>query len=320
MILLAVVCWSGLGVMGKELYRLGAEPLTVVVLRIGMAVSILGFVMGALRPALLRAPRARLPGLALYGLLGVAVNMACFFFALQYTTVTTAIVIAYAHPAMVVLLARVVFKEPLSLRVLGALALTMAGVFLVAEGYDLDALRLNLPGVGFALANATGIAAFNVLGKRLVGDLNSWTVLLYGLGFGGLVLAGVWGISAPSAPSLPLYGWLLLVALAVFPSILAYGLYLRALVYLPAGRAAIAATLEPVLASFLAWAALGERVTALQAAGAALVLGGVLIIRTQRRRSVRPLDTRSAQVSTRHASDTSQLPARSTAPPSHEIP
>ncbi len=300
LILAAVVCWSGLGVMGKELYRLGAEPLTVVVFRVGIAVGILGFFMGAFRPALLRAPRARLPGLALYGLLGVAVNMACFFFALQYTTVTTAIVIAYAHPAMVVLLARFVFREPMNLQMVGALTLTMAGVFLVAEGYDLDALRLNLPGVGFALANAAGIAAFNVMGKRLVGGLNSWTVLLYGLAFGGLVLTGVWSLHTPIAPALPLYGWLLIVALAVFPSILAYGLYLRALVHLPVGRAAIAATLEPVLASFLAWAALGERITVLQAVGAALVLGGVLIIRTRRRHSTVPLSTEPVEAPASH--------------------
>lgn len=306
--------------MGKELYRLGAEPLTVVVLRVGMATGILGLVIGAFRPTLLRIPRARVPGLALYGLLGIAVNMACFFYALQYTTVTTAIVLAYAHPAIVVLLARLAFKEPLNRQVAGALVLTMAGVFLVAEGYHLDALRLNLPGVGFALANAAGIAAFNVLGKRLVGSSNSWTVLFYGLIFGGLVLTGVWGLQGPSLPSLPAYGWLLIAALAVFPSILAYGLYLRALVHLPAGRASIAATLEPVLASFLAWAILGERVTALQAAGAALVLSGVLIIRTRRGKNAIPAAPHPEDAPTMPTPGTSEVSVDPLPPGSHEIP
>ncbi|MFO8034448.1 MAG: EamA family transporter [Candidatus Bipolaricaulota bacterium] len=282
LILAAVVCWSGLGVMGKELYRLGADPLTVVVLRVAVAAGLLGLILAVFRPACLRVPARRLPGLAVYGLLGVAVNMACFFYALQYTTVTTAIVIASAHPAMVVLLARLVFAEPLSRQLLGALGVTLAGVFLVAEGYNLDALRPNLPGVGFALANASGIAAFNVLGKRLVRGTNSWTVLIYGLLFGGAVLAVTWAFQGEGFQSLPAYGWSLILGLAVFPSILAYGFYLKALTRLAAGRAAIASTLEPVLASFLAWAVLGETVTALQALGVALVLGGVLIIRRRR--------------------------------------
>ncbi len=274
--------------MGKELYRLGAEPLTVVVLRVGVAAGLLGLVLALVSPASLRVSTRRLPGLAVYGLLGVAVNMACFFYALQHTTVTTAIVIAYAHPAMVVLLARLVFAEPLTKQILGALSLTLAGVFLVAEGYDLSALRLNLPGVGFALANASGIAAFTVLGKRLVKGTDSWTVLMYGLLFGGAVLASVWALRGPVMHPLSAYGWLLILALAVFPSILAYGLYLRALTRLAAGRAAIAATLEPVLASLLAWAILGERVSPPQAAGAALVLVGVLVIRTRRAPSAPP--------------------------------
>jgi len=282
LVLGAVVCWSGLGVMVNLLYALGADPLWVVLLRVALAAGLLTAALTLWRPRSLLVPRGRLVGLFVYGLLGVAVNMACFLYALQHTTVTTAVVIAYAHPAMVVLLARLVFAEPLNRHLLAALLLTSAGVFLVAEGYNPAALRLNFTGIGFALGNAMGIASFNVLGKRLVRGMDSWTVLVYGLLFGGAVLAAVWAAAGAPAAPLPAEGWLLVLGLALIPSILAYALYLQALKRLAAGRAAIAASLEPVLASLLAWIALGERITPLQAAGAALVLSGVFVIRSRR--------------------------------------
>lgn len=68
------------------------------------------------------------------------------------------------------------------------------------------------------------------------------------------------------------------MALAVFPSILAYRLYLMALRRLEAGRAAIVATLEPVLASIWAWLALGEGLGPGQVVGGMLVIAGVLTL------------------------------------------
>ena len=87
-----------------------------------------------------------------------------------------------------------------------------------------------------------------------------------------------WTWQSPSSLSYPLLVWTLILVLALFPSILAYGLYLKALERLEASRAAISATLEPVLASLLAFIILGEQVEPLQALGGLLVLGGVVVL------------------------------------------
>lgn len=280
LVLMAVIFWSGLGVIGKELYRLGADPLTVVAFRVLFALGLLLGTLGSVRPSLIRVRSRDLPLLALYGLVAIALNFSCYFYALKYTTVTTAIILVYTYPAIVVILSRFMFGEPLHRGKLLALGLTLAGVFFVAQGYALEQFKLNLKGALLALATACGIAFYNLMGKRLLRGIDSWTITFYGFLFGGLVLVGWWSGQAPGGLSYPLLVWALILVLALFPSILAYGLYLRALNHLEASRASIVATLEPVLASLLAFIVLHEPVEPLQAFGAALVLAGVLILRT----------------------------------------
>lgn len=279
LVLIAVACWSVLGVIGKALYGLGAEPLSVVTFRVAFALGILFLSLGAFRPGLLRISPRRIPALVLYGLVAVGANFACYFYALQHTSVATAIVIVYAHPALVALLSWPLLGERLDRRKVLALGLTLGGVFLVVGAYAPEALRGNLIGVGFALGSAVAISVYNILGKRLLQGMDSWTVTFYGFLFGGIGLVGWWMARGATVPSLPVHGWLLILTLAVFPSILAYGLYLKALTRMEASRAAIVATLEPVLAALLAWLALGETLAPLQLVGGALVLAGVVILR-----------------------------------------
>jgi DME family drug/metabolite transporter len=282
LVLAAVIFWAGLGVVGKGLYRLGVDPLTVVTFRVLFALGLLLGALGLLRPRLLWVPLRRLPVLALYGLVAVALNFTCYFYALKYTTVTAAIVLVYAHPALVAILSRFIFREPLDRWKLLALGLTLAGVFFVAQGYAPESLKLSWRGVLLALTTASAITFYNLMGKRLLQGIDSWTVTLYGFVFGGIFLVIWWSWQGRVSLSYPSLAWVLILILAIFPSILAYGLYLKALQRLEAGRAAITATLEPVLASLLAFLVLGEWVEPLQILGGLLVLGGVVVLQARR--------------------------------------
>jgi len=264
-------------VIGKELYRLGLDPLSVITFRVLFGIGLLLATVGVFKPSLLRVEARRLPILGLYGFVAVALNFTCYFYALQYITVTTAIILVYTYPAIVTLLSRLFFKERLERWKLLALALTLAGVFLVAQGYAPERLILNLKGALLALTTAAGIAFYNLMGKRLLGGLNPWTLTLYGFLFGGLFLTG-WRSWQGLPTDYPLLAWALILVLAIFPSILAYGLYLKALKLLEASRAAITATLEPVLASLLAFIILGERIAPWQILGGLLVLAGVALL------------------------------------------
>lgn len=275
---LAAVLWATLGLFGKFLYSYPVDPITVVALRAIIASLSLGCILILLHPGWLRIDRGDLPFFVLYGVVGVALNYACYFLALKWTTVTTAVVILYTYPALVVVGAALFFKEPLGRTKLLALAMALVGCFLVAQGYDASAMRLNLLGVLFSLGGATTMAAYSLLGKRGVQCYPGWTVVFYAIGFGAVALA-IWrGNGLVSALGYPWQAWVLIVGLAWGPTLLAYALFTLALNYVEAGRASIVATLEPVLAAGLAYLVLGERLAGPQWAGAAMILMAVWVL------------------------------------------
>ena len=77
------------------------------------------------------------------------------------------------------------------------------------------------------------------------------------------------------APQLPgaWWGWAATVAIAVVCTVVAILAFFAGLKRIGPARAAIASTLEPVVTVVLAWAVLGESLSAMQLLGGALVLG-----------------------------------------------
>lgn len=70
-----------------------------------------------------------------------------------------------------------------------------------------------------------------------------------------------------------------LFALALFPTFLGYVLYNHALKEVEVSRASIVATVEPVVAIFLAFLLFGgEKLSLVQLLGAALIIGGGSIV------------------------------------------
>ncbi len=287
LVLLAVLFWASIGVVGKALYRMGVDPVGAATLRVLLAWAITALWLSS-RKGGFRVPLRKIPGLVLYGAVAVALNYLCYLYALEFIGVTPAIVLVYTHPVAVAILSRALFRESLGRRKVLSLFLTLVGVFLVAQGYDPARFRVNLPGVLLALGTSGGITFYNLWGKRLVRDLDPWTVLFWGFAVGGLLLGVFRGLVFRGPWGYPPRAWGLLLFLALFPSVLGYGLYLRALQRLEASRAAIAATLEPVLASVLAVLFLGEKIQGLQALGGLSVLIGVLAVRLEPARGVEP--------------------------------
>jgi drug/metabolite transporter (DMT)-like permease len=79
-------------------------------------------------------------------------------------------------------------------------------------------------------------------------------------------------------------GWSVIIALAIGPTLGGFGLYTVSLTVLPASTANLIVTLEPAITAVLAYVLLGERLTAMQIVGGAIILIGVFILRLGDRR------------------------------------
>lgn len=285
----AALLWSTLGLLGKTIYRYGADPLTVVTIRALVAFLTLAIVLAVVDRRYLVIRLRDVPFFAVYGLVGVTLNYASYFYALQSTTVTTAVILLYTYPAIVTIFAALFMDEAFTWIKGSVLALTFGGCFLVVEGYSQAAWTLNIRGVLFGLGAGVTAAAYSLLGKKALQRYKSWTAVCYSLGFGTAFLLLLRPPGAILSTSYPWQAWLGILALAWFPTLLAYSLFTTSMHYIEASQASIIATLEPVFAVLLASLLLEERMALPQVMGAIWVVGGLILLQlTQRHQGPAP--------------------------------
>ncbi len=282
------------GVVAKTALQTGLASTHLVLLRTAGAAVILFAAALVMRPQGLRATRRQLAGLAVLGVVGVALVQWLYFVAIARLPVGIALLLEYTAPLLVALWARFVLGERVRRRVWLALALSLIGLTMVAQvgrGIALDAV-----GVAAALAAAVALATYYLLSERLLRGRDPWSTMAWSMGFAALfwtVLAQPWTIDAallaapvtlPStAAELPL--WVFVAWIVVLGTAAPYVLIVQGLTRIGAARTGLVGTLEPVLAAGFAWALMAESMSALQVLGGGVVLAGVLLAETSRRRA-----------------------------------
>jgi drug/metabolite transporter (DMT)-like permease len=244
-------------------------------------------------PRALRVSRGELLPLAIFGIVGVAFVQLFYFLAIHRLPVGIALLIQYIGPVLVAFWARTLGHEHVRRRIWLALAFSLAGLTLMVQlwnGVTLDGL-----GVGFALISAVVYAVYLLLAEREVRNRDAVPLLAWGFFFAVLfwtVTQPWWSFPATTAArtvtlqgrlsSLHLPVWALVLWVIVLGSAVPFSLIVGALRHITATQAGIAAMLEPVVATVVAWLWLRESLSAAQLAGAAVVLAGIGLAQTAR--------------------------------------
>jgi len=268
----AAVLWGLIGPLAKLAFREGVAPLEVAFWRALLAWLCFGG--QALWQRQVRVRREDLPWLGLFGLTGVFVFYGSYQLAVRQGGAALASVLLYTAPAWVALLAAWIFREALTRTKLAALGLTLAGVALVSYGMDrATAGPVSGQAIFWGLTAGFCYALYYIFGKRFAPHYGAATVFSYILPVGVVCLSPWVGGSAKS-PS----AWAALGSMAVFSTYGAYHLYYAGLKRLEAGRAAITATLEPVVAGGAAYIWWGEFFQPAGYLGSGLILAAVVIM------------------------------------------
>lgn len=283
MVLAAASLWATLGVFGRVLYRFGLTPLELASIR--TSVGFLGLAAWmARRPGALRVAWKDLPFFAAYGAICMALFAYLYFATIERTTVSVAVALLYTAPAFVVVLARLFHGEPLDRGRLGALALVLAGVFLVTGALNaVTTGQTVISGAALALGLGSGLtyALYTILGKWAVRKYDPVCTVFWVFAFGATVLA------VPAPPWVPMMrhpeAIPIMLMLGIFPTLVAYLVYVASLRRLSAGTASMLATAEPVIATLLGYLLLNETLAGTQALGIALIVAAALLLaRAQR--------------------------------------
>ncbi|MBN1857896.1 EamA family transporter [Candidatus Bipolaricaulota bacterium] len=270
LVLLAATCWSILGIVGRMAFASGMGPQTLVFSRVVVAVVLLGAGMLAVRPRLLRVRACDLRILIPIGAI-VALNYSTYYQSVLHLGVAVSIAVFYVFPALTAIAAWLMLGERIGAKIAVALVIAVFGCALVS-GLLSTGVHVSALGIVFALVSATSYAGYAVLIRRAVRRRTPAWLLFYSLLFAlpGLAVATLLA-GEPLLPQ-PGEGWLYVGVLAIVPTLAGYALYAHGLRRLPAARAAILATMEPVLATVWAVVFLSERLTGGQSVGFALVL------------------------------------------------
>lgn len=216
----------------------------------------------------------------------LAVHFSTWITSLEYTSVASSVALVSTSPLWVALIAWLAWREPLTPRLGAGLALALAGSALIslAEARSSISARPFL-GNALALAGALAVSGYWLIGRRLRRRLPlvPYVTVVYGTAAALLMAAALLLRQRLSGFAPATYGWFLLLAL--LPQLLGHSSFNWALGQLPASYVAIATLGEPIGAAVLAYAFLGETPTRLKLLAAAMVLAGIFLALSRRKRN-----------------------------------
>lgn len=215
----------------------------------------------------------------------LALHFATWVSSLDYTTVTSSVVLVTTGPIWVALASWLFLREKLSRPIVIGLIVSVAGGIIVglsdSAGFGLAGAQLW--GDFLALAGAWFVAGYLLIGRQLRDRMSliayifvvygSAAVLLIGL---GLASGASFMADAAGVPYQPI-GLVWLILMALFPQLLGHSSYNYALRFLPTTYVAVVALAEPVGTSILAFFLLNELPPPLTIVGALVILIGIAI-------------------------------------------
>jgi len=160
--------------------------------------------------------------------------------------------------------------------------MAMSGVLhVIVRGHwsSLGTLRF-VPGDGWILAATFSWAAFALLQKRWPSPLGP-TARLAAMCLGGVAVllpCALWELSRPGPDPFTGHAMLMMVALALVPGVMAYGIYGWAQRLLGASRVAVTLYLGPLYTALGGWLVLGEALGWHHLMGGGLILLGVYLV------------------------------------------
>ena len=277
-ILAAGTMWGCQGLPSRALAGLGMPALAIMVLRDRGGAALLALLFLLTDRTAFRVRLRELPLLALMGMSGVLGMNLLYYRSQQVSSLAVAAILLYTAPSIVVLFSTLIWKDPLTKRKLCALGLAFLGCSFVAGLFN-GSLSLSVQGL-LRLGSALTYASYTLFSRKALTWHGALTVLFYALlfaGLGALVLCPTQELAllVTTSGAIPQT-----LCMMLFATVLPYVLYTKALAWLDdSGKAAILASVEPVVAALLGIVAFGEPLTLGVALGLVCVLGAVVLLK-----------------------------------------
>ena len=279
----ATLFWAGNYIVGAGAVE-SIDPLSLVLLRWSLALLPLLAIAQLVERPQWRQVLAAWPwliALSVFGLLGYNLLL---YTALEHTDAFSASLINAFNPALITLAAAAFLRERLTRRKIGGVLIALAGVLLVlCNGDPGRLLQAGFGTGGLLMIGAIAVWSAYTITGRLAPPLPPITATAIQAAITVVLLTPL--SLAAGGPALPSTQAAVtsLAFIALFPSVLSYLLWNRALTVIPAGNAGVFLNLITVFTALFTILA-GRPYSIAQVAGGVIVVAGILLTSAPGRR------------------------------------
>jgi drug/metabolite transporter (DMT)-like permease len=218
-------------------------------------------------------------------ILGVSIFNTLVYIGLQTTTATNGVLLQSVMPLLILIFSYLIFRERVTRRQLGGLAVSLAGVLVIISRGSVGTLigLTFAPGDAWIFAAVVCYALYSVLFRRRPA-VHPLSLLAVTFGIGAFLLGPfyLWEYIRGARMVLNATTVAAVVYIALVPSVLAFYCFNRAITLIGPNRAGQFLHLMPLFGSLLAFLLLGERLYGYHLAGAVLIGGGILLATVRR--------------------------------------
>lgn len=275
----AAILWGILVVFVRKLNTAGFEAMDIVCIRVYGSAFFLILGLGVLKRKLLRIKIKDSWCFVGTGVFSIVFFSYCYFRNVEVSSVAVSSILMYTSPVWVTLLSVIFFKERITKRKGLALILALVGCVLVSgitDGIGSISVQSILLGFGSGI----GYGLYTIFGQfALNKGYHSMTVSAYTFLFacvGVLPFVNIPSIlnRLMEKPEM----WMYAVCISFFTTCVSFSLYTLGLQYMEPGRAAVLATLEPIVSTVVGVILFEEPVTVGMIIGIILVLVSSVLI------------------------------------------
>ena len=275
-ILAAGCLWGLMGIFSREMTAIGFDSPGALIIRGSLGCAAFGLTMLARDRGLFLIRLRHLWLFAGAGLCSMLFFTYSYFQCISMTSLSTAAILLYTAPSMVMAMSIVIFHERLTVPKAAALVMAFAGCRLVSGGGD----GVTALGVFYGLCAGFGYALYSIFARLLLNrGYDSRTINFYALFFAAAGACVIWGgikpvtLMASSAAGL----WWGLGS-GLVSCYLPYRLYTYGMTGVETGTASTLASTEPVMATLMGILVYREAMPLASVLGILLVIGAIVVL------------------------------------------
>lgn len=246
------------------------------------------YVLQRLRGGLALEKRKDYLYFALFSVFGVILNQLLFFKGLSLTTATNTSLLAVMIPIFAFTISALIGNDRFSWRKIAGIVLAACGVIYLIDPSKASFSSATTQGDILVILNSFSYGTYIAISKRMISHYGALKSIAWLFLFASVVNVpiGLYSLQTVELGAVSGAAWLIVAAIVIFPTILAYFWNTWALARVEPSIVAVYIYLQPLIGTLLAIFLLGEQWSSRIFLAMALIFIGVFLVTKNRKREV----------------------------------